>query len=87
MDVVLWIVFAVSAALYWWVARVYVSQPKFNHPRLFWNPAVATTFLAAPLLGLLAVAVGGFVFTSNGWWFLGAAAAALVLLSAKHRAL
>lgn len=83
MEVVLWILFAVSAALYWWVGKVFVSQPKFNHPQLFWNPAVAKALVTAPLLGLGAVAVGGFVFTTSGWWFLGAVVAAFVLLAAR----
>ena len=87
MEVFLWILFGASAALYWWVGKVFVSQPKFNHPQLFWNPAVAKTLVAAPLLGFGAVAIGGFVFTANGWWFVGAVVAAFVLLSARHATL
>lgn len=83
MEVVLWILFAVSAALYWWVGKVFVSQPKLNHPQLFWNPTVANALVTAPLLGLGAVAVGGFVFTASGWWFLGAAVAAFLLLGVR----
>lgn len=83
MEVVLWILFTVSAGLYWWVGKVFVSQPKHNHPQLFWNPAVAETLVTAPLLGLGAVAVGGFLFTTSGWWFLGAAVAAFVLLGVR----
>jgi hypothetical protein len=83
MEVALWILFAVSTALYWWVGKVFVSQPKHNHPQLFWNQTVAETFVIAPLLGLGAVAVGGFVFTTNGWWFLGAAVAAFLLLGVR----
>ena len=60
-----------------------MSQPKFNHPQLFWNPVVAKTLVRAPLFGLGAVVIGGFVFTTNGWWFLGAVVAAFLLLGVR----
>jgi hypothetical protein len=83
MEVFFWALFAVSAALYWWVGKVFVSQPKFNHPRLFWKPAVAKALVTAPLLGFGAVVIGGFVFTTSGWLFLGSVVAAFVLLGVR----
>lgn len=83
MEVLLWILFVVSAALFWWVGKAFVSQPRSNHPGIFWNSMVAKILVIAPLLGLGAVAVGGFVFTASGWWFLGAVVAAFLLLSPR----
>jgi hypothetical protein len=83
MKALLWFLLGVSALLFWWVGKVFISQPRFNHPRLFWNPAVAKILTTAPLLGLGAVAIGGFIFTTSGWWYLGAVLAVFFFLSSK----
>lgn len=85
-EIVLWVVFVISAALYFWVGKSFVSKPHFNVPRVFWSSAAAKAFLLAPQLGFLAVVIGGFVFTEHGWWFLGAVVAAVVILSSRPSA-
>jgi hypothetical protein len=65
------------------VGRVFVSQPKFNHPAIFWNPTVAKTLVILPYRGFLAVAIGAFVLTAHGWWFLGAVLVLFVGLAVK----
>ena len=82
-GVMLWILFGVSAAIYWWVGKVYVSQPKFNHPSIFWNPTRAKILLVSPPIGFLLTIVGGFIYTENGWWYLGVVVIGLVALSSR----
>ena len=82
-DILIWLALVVSAALYWWVGKVYVAQPKFNHPAIFWNATIATILLATPPLGLLLCVVGGFIYTDIGWWYLGAAVLASIALPSK----
>lgn len=82
-DILLWGLFGVSAAIYWWVGKVYISQPKFNHPAIFWNPIRAKVLLLVPQLGFLLSVTGGFIYTQNGWWYLGAVVIGFVALSSR----
>lgn len=83
VSIVLWVLFGISAAIYWWVGKVYISQPKFNHPSIFWSPMRAKILLLAPQVGFLLAVVGGFVYTENGWWYLGAVVLGFIALSSR----
>jgi hypothetical protein len=72
MEVILWIIFFLSAFLYRWVGKVCISQPIYNRPMLFWNPVRAKVIAYTPLIGFLLVVILGFVYTDKGWWYLGA---------------
>lgn len=72
-----------STALYWWVGKVYVSQPRFNHPQLFYNSILATVLVYLPYFGFLAIVVSGFILTEYGWWYLGATVAAFIAFAVK----
>jgi len=82
-EIILWIIFGLSAALFWWVAKTFISQPDYNVPMVFRNPLVGKILVLAPQLGFLAVVVLGFVTTDRGWWFLGAVIVAVVLVSKR----
>jgi len=71
IELFLWLLCVTSTLLHWWVGKVYISQPRFNHPRIFWNPIMANTLTIAPQLGFLLTVIGGFILTGNGWWYLG----------------
>lgn len=83
IDISLWVLFAISAAIYWWVGKVHISQPKSNHPWVFSNPTWAKLLLTAPQAGFLLTVVGGFFDTENGWWYLGAVVLAIITLSSR----
>lgn len=59
-----------TTGLYWWLGKVYIGQPKHNHPAIFWNRRAATMLTHTPDIGFLAVSVLGFLFTDYGWSFL-----------------
>ena len=84
-SVVLWVVFAVSAILFRYVGKSFISQPDYNVPEIFRNPGTAKLLVTLPQLGFLTVAILGFVLTDNGWWYLGAVITAVVLLAPKPR--
>jgi len=83
LETILWSVFVFSAILFWWVGKSFMSQPDYNVPRIFRDPVVGKILILLPQLGFLIVVILGFVSTENGWWFLGAVIAAVVLLSSR----
>ncbi|MFE8073524.1 hypothetical protein QQM79_20955 [Marinobacteraceae bacterium S3BR75-40.1] len=83
IEMALWVIFVVSSGLYWWVGKIFISQPDYNVPQIFRNPMAARTFVLFPQLGFVAVVISGFVFTEHGWWFLGAIIGAVVLFSSR----
>lgn len=83
IDIFLWAVFGVSAVIYWWVGKVYISQPKWNHPRIFWHTVRAKILMIAPQLGFLISLIGGFVYTQNGWLYLGAVLLTIIVFSSR----
>jgi len=40
----------IATGLYRWTVRVYYTQPRGNHPALFWNATRATVIMALPLI-------------------------------------
>lgn len=81
MEIILWVIFCLSSFLYRWIGKVYVSQPRYNRPPLFWNPVRAKVVVAIPFLGFLLVVIGGFVYTDKGWWYLAAVIVAWFIFS------
>ena len=84
-ETILWIIYGVNTAIYYYVGRAVISQPRYNLPQLFWNPRVALAAAWLPLFGFLSISVAGFLVTDNGWWFLGACAAAFFVLAVRPR--
>ena len=86
VEVWLWLGLVVTTVYYIWVGRVFISQPQFNQPRIFWNPAVAMILANLPFVGFIGITIAGFLFTSHGWFFLGVSIAAFFIFSAKPQA-
>ncbi|MEO3680129.1 hypothetical protein ABGI61_13940 [Rheinheimera sp. FR7-31] len=82
-GVVLWIVFAVSAMLFRYVGKSFISQPDYNVPEIFRNPGIAKLLVILPQLGFASVIMLGFIITDNGWWYLGAVVVGVLILVPK----
>lgn len=54
----------------WWVYNAYYTQPKYNHPPIFWNPLARTLLVYGPLTGILGLVITAFFLTSHPWLFL-----------------
>lgn len=54
----------------WWVYHTYFTQPRYNHPRIFWNPVARFILEYGPTTGIIGLVVAGFFFTSHPWLFL-----------------
>lgn len=86
IDIILWVLFGFFTAIYWWVGKIYISQPRFKHPRIFWNPISAKALVLTPQIGFLLCVISGFVYTSNGWWYLSAFIVSFVVLAPRPSA-
>lgn len=73
----------INLMVFWWVNRVFVSQPRWNHPAIFHNAAARTVLLYGPILGMVALAIAAFVYTDSPWLFLGATLIGWVSASAR----
>jgi hypothetical protein len=69
--------------LYGWVGRVFISQPRWNHPAIFHNPVTRGVLVAGPLVAIVALVVCAFLFTNSPWLFLGLSVAGWVALSPR----
>lgn len=69
--------------LYGWVGRVFISQPRWNHPAIFHNPITRGVLVAGPLVAIVALVVCAFLFTNSPWLFLGLSVAGWVALSPR----
>lgn len=85
MGVFLFLVLVASYFLYQWVGAVYVSQPRENHPAIFWNPVAATALTILPFAGFILVAICGFIYTSAGWYYLAGSIISWLLPMLKNR--
>jgi hypothetical protein len=81
MTVGIWTLFAISAAVYWYVSRSFMSQADWNVPAIYRNRVLARLLVIAPQAGFLLVPILGFLFTDHGWWYLGAVVAAVIVLA------
>jgi hypothetical protein len=73
----------VNLLLYGWVARVFMSQPQWNHPAIFHNAVIRNVLVMGPLAAMVALVVCGFLFTHSPWLFLGLTVAGWVALSPR----
>lgn len=73
----------VSLLVYGWVGRVFISQPRWNHPAIFHNPVARGVLIVVPLVAIVALVVCAFLFTNSPWLFLGLSVAGWVALSPR----
>ena len=53
----------------WWTYRVYHSQPRENHPSIFWNPLVRSMLIWLPFLITLGLPIVSFFLVDHPWEF------------------
>ena len=81
--VTLCIAFLLNTVVYWYIGRNVVSQPRYLHPRLFWNPKILTVAVVLPVLGFVAITISGFILTDKGFEIMFAVVIAFVAFSEK----
>ena len=81
----LWVLLGINTAIYAYVGRAVISQPRHNLPQLFWNPNMVWLAGCFPPTGYLAIAVAGFLLTDSGWRLLAASAFAYAVLAVRPR--
>lgn len=54
----------------WWVYNSYFTQPRHNHPPIFWNPLTRTLLIYGPSIGIVGVAIAAFFLTAHPWLFM-----------------
>ena len=87
IEIGLWLSLVFTILVYIWVGKVYISQPRFNRPRLFWNPVVALILSNVPFVGFLGITIAGFILTEHGWWFLGVSVASFFIFAVRPQGL
>lgn len=55
----------------WWVYNSYFTEPRHNHPAIFWNPLGRTLLIYGPTVGIVGLVIAAFFLTSHPWFFLG----------------
>ena len=80
---ILWLVYMISAALYWWIGK-YVAEPHFT-PLILRTPGVGKALMLAPQIGLASVVILGFMLTDYGWRYLVAVVATCIILAPRLR--
>ena len=55
----------------WWGYNSYLTQPRHNHPAIFWNPLARTLLIYGPTVGIVGLVIAAFFLTSHPWFFLG----------------
>jgi len=50
MEYLGFLLIIIATGIYTWTVRVYYTQPRYNHPQLFWNTTRATVIIALPLV-------------------------------------
>ncbi len=54
----------------WWVYGSYFTQPKHNHPSIFWNPIARMLLVYGPTIGIIGTIALAFYLTDHGGLFL-----------------
>ena len=54
----------------WWVYYSYITQPKYNHPMIFWNPLMRMALVVGPSTCAILLVVFSFYQNIHPWWFL-----------------
>ena len=79
----LWAIQIVALLIYRWVGKVFFSQPRFNHPAIFWNPTSRFILCYAPMVVMAILVALAFFITQSPWWFLGFSFIGFVMCSTK----
>lgn len=58
--------------VYRWVGKSFFSQPRSNHPSIFWNPMARTALCLGPVIVIFGMVVLAFFITKSPWIFLAA---------------
>ena len=69
--------------LYRWVVRSFVSQPKYNHPAIFYNPTARLLLCNGPFVVGAVLIVLSFFMTMSPWLFLGLSIAGYIAFSGR----
>jgi hypothetical protein len=73
MDVVFWILVVaqvLNLLIYRWVGAAFLSQPRSNHPMIFYSPVARILLAYGPLVIMVTLIALAFVLTDSPWWFL-----------------
>lgn len=73
----------VNLLVFGWVNRVFVSQPRWNHPEIFRSATACKLLCYSPLVVMVALVVCAFLYTHSPWLFLGLTVAGWVALSER----
>ena len=93
MDVLLWVLFAISTLVYRHIGRAVMFQPADQRTAWAWNPGALNACAVLPLVAIAALAVSyaaltvaGFIFggrAETGWVLLAASAVALLVFAVR----
>lgn len=81
--IILGVIQAVNLFVYRWVGKVFTSQPRFNHPKIFHNPLAQSVLCYGPMVTMAILVILAFVLTNSPWIFLGLTLAGFVAFSAR----
>lgn len=81
--IILGVLQAIFLFTYRWVGMVFISQPKINHPRIFWNPTSRLVLCYGPLAMMAVLVALAFMLTESPWLFLGLTVAGLIAFSSR----
>lgn len=81
--VILGILQIVTILIYGWVGRVFLSQPRYNHPTIFHSPTARAMLCYGPLVVMVVLVVLAFFLTKSLWLFLGLSFAGFVASSVR----
>jgi len=87
LEAWLWLAVVATAAIYIWLGRSVISQPRWNRPPVFWSQPMLLLACALPLTSFIAIIVVGFVHTGHGWRYLAACAGLYAFFAVKPRLL
>lgn len=74
---------ALTLFIYSWVNKVYVSQPRYNHPMIFHNPTTCLLLIYGPYASSVTLVALAFFLTNSPWLFLGLTIAGFVAFSTR----
>ena len=60
----------IALLVYRWVMRNYYSQPKHNHPSIFWNKTSRMLLCNGPTIVIVTMVILAFFTIEYPWWFL-----------------
>lgn len=81
--VVLSVLQGANLLIYRWVGKVFLSQPRFNHPSIFHNATVASALLYGPMVMMAILVILAFFVTESPWLFLALTIAGFIAFSSR----